>query len=415
MDGRSGLIRTAAMLDAEALLGQLCGVSLRLLCGELGAHKQGLSAAARAAFQQGFIGSRTKKKLLEVDTAHQYARHVTAEKVAEFVAELRAELVGSSLSSRDVGGSLVDNMKFDSLPDHYDTTKGGNATGEFSGASGYASTGTDDCVMPSPRSSVAERSDNVSGSDLPRDFYVGDDLVEGGAQTDLSFPVHDMAAIVPECADSFFDAGFITLAHQVLSRHSACTEHVRCVLDGAPCLDDMQPPAIAEFVALANDEFDDNKVYTDCEHVATLLQASLQALGDLAAECEATSAQVGFECEGEQALDRFAECAHPADSLAALRCAVGKPAEEIKAELYTHLVHTMCGVDGFEVLDVEVDWYESQGQYEVIVTYAGNWNKESATRLHELILSCDCMGSAEFAFFGVARRKGRRHKRQANR
>ena len=63
--------------------------------------------------------------------------------------------------------------------------------------------------MPSPRSSVGERTDDAPGSDLSRDFYVGDELVVGFAQTDLSFPVHDMAAIVPECADSFFDADCI--------------------------------------------------------------------------------------------------------------------------------------------------------------------------------------------------------------
>jgi hypothetical protein len=69
----------------------------------------------------------------------------------------------------------------------------------------------------------------------------------------------------------------------------------------------------------------------------------------------------------------------------------------MKAELFVHLAHNM---DGFKALDVEVDWHE--GQYEVIVTYAGKWkwNKKSAARLHELIAEVAVLGAAEFVVFG---------------
>jgi hypothetical protein len=237
MDGRSGLIKVAVMLDAEALLGQLCAISLRLLCGELGAHKQGLSAAARAAFQQGFIGSRTKKKLLEVDTAHQYARHVTAEKVAEFVAELRAELLGSSLSGREVGGFIVDDMKSNNPPDHCDSTFSDLPSTDCPEAKhdeqehGHEQEQDTTCedvkeaerfdIHSDTEDSTADESGSASCVVWSNDINV---------QTELTFPLHTLACHVASSADDMIEFGLAALAQSSLDAASECRAKVDSIL-----------------------------------------------------------------------------------------------------------------------------------------------------------------------------------------
>ena len=144
---------------------------------------------------------------------------------------------------------------------------------------------------------VAERYDLFDSSDAEGSTADGSNGVSDHAwrhqasavcgadsHTDLSFLEHNMAAFIPGCADPFIDAGLITLAHRALSRPTACSKQVRCVFDGAPSLEYMQLTGFVELDVFAGGGFDVGRVHTDCEHVATLLQASLQALRDFVVE-----------------------------------------------------------------------------------------------------------------------------------
>ena len=60
-----------------------------------------------------------------------------------------------------------------------------------------------------------------------------------------------------------------------------------------------------------------------------------------------------------------------------------KSIDDVRAELNSYLMHAAVSVSGLEVLGVEVDFIA--GRYEVVISYAGTWNKRSASKLHELV------------------------------
>ena len=92
--------------------------------------------------------------------------------------------------------------------------------------------------------------------------------------------------------------------------------------------------------------------------------------------------------------------------------AVGKSLVDVRAELNSHLLHGSRSAIGLEVFEAEVDFYA--GRYEIIVTYAGVWNKQSATQLHEFIIDLECLEGADVEVFGVARQRGRRQRNPRN-
>ena len=71
----------------------------------------------------------------------------------------------------------------------------------------------------------------------------------------------------------------------------------------------------------------------------------------------------------------------------------------MKAELNTYLMQAAVSVSGLVVLGVDVDF--AAGRYEVVIAYAGTWNKRSANRLHELVRRW--MGGHAFEIWGEAR------------
>ena len=84
--------------------------------------------------------------------------------------------------------------------------------------------------------------------------------------------------------------------------------------------------------------------------------------------------------------------------------------DDVRAKLNAHLAHASGNMTGLKVFGVEVDF--NAGRYEVIATYEGSWNKQSANKLHELVISSGGLDGCDVEVFGVARRRGRRHKRR---
>ena len=89
---------------------------------------------------------------------------------------------------------------------------------------------------------------------------------------------------------------------------------------------------------------------------------------------------------------------------------VMKTVEDVRAELYMHLTHSDGSVNGLEVLGVDVDF--SAGRYEVVIAYAGKWNKQSANQLHARIIASNCLDGVDFEIWGEVRSKGRRKTRR---
>ena len=209
------------------------------------------------------------------------------------------------------------------------------------------------------------------------------------SQTEMSFSDHGLACHVASSAEDMVTHGLTSLAFSSLGAVERCKVTVNSILGDCSC-------AAAEEPGLSEEP-----------HCEPLNVREMQCAVDRTAACLK-------RLEGEVNISAGSKgCAGTDDGKHHFQAPeIQSQAGGVQAELYTHLAHTMIGVDGLKVLDVEVGWYENQGHYEVIVTYAGKWNKETANQLHGLILSCDCMADAKFEFFGVARRQGRRKGRR---
>ena len=79
-------------MDAAGEIFALHGEVLRLLCGQLGSHFDGVSSAARAAFRAGSLSSSRKRKITELDVAYHLVRHITAASSKKFMDDLVMEM-----------------------------------------------------------------------------------------------------------------------------------------------------------------------------------------------------------------------------------------------------------------------------------------------------------------------------------
>ena len=80
-----------ASLDssAQAILEAIHGTLLCGLARRIGLHFQGLRQAGRVLRSRGLVLSKTSRKLKDLDTAYNIARHITAVRAGEFVDCLR--------------------------------------------------------------------------------------------------------------------------------------------------------------------------------------------------------------------------------------------------------------------------------------------------------------------------------------
>jgi len=82
----------AAGGEPTALLAVAHGRALRMLCLLLKSHYSGLAAAARAARQRGEISNAMAKRLVTLDNAYAFVRHVSVPMVEDFIAKLDSEI-----------------------------------------------------------------------------------------------------------------------------------------------------------------------------------------------------------------------------------------------------------------------------------------------------------------------------------
>eukprot|EP00929_Paragymnodinium_shiwhaense_P105211 TRINITY_DN7013_c0_g1_i2.p1 TRINITY_DN7013_c0_g1~~TRINITY_DN7013_c0_g1_i2.p1 ORF type:complete len:261 (-),score=45.97 TRINITY_DN7013_c0_g1_i2:74-856(-) len=80
------------MDEAASLLIGLHGRLLRLLCEHERRHYNGLGAAGRCLFRRGVIDGKLKNKLLNLDTATAFVRHVTAPLCDDLHEQVRMQL-----------------------------------------------------------------------------------------------------------------------------------------------------------------------------------------------------------------------------------------------------------------------------------------------------------------------------------
>ena len=76
----------------EALLASVHGHCLRALSDSAGKPFVGLSMAARGCWKDGSISNRMYKKVVRVDTAFAIVRHLTTQRVQQFMVDLGNEL-----------------------------------------------------------------------------------------------------------------------------------------------------------------------------------------------------------------------------------------------------------------------------------------------------------------------------------
>eukprot|EP00929_Paragymnodinium_shiwhaense_P089181 TRINITY_DN49383_c0_g1_i1.p1 TRINITY_DN49383_c0_g1~~TRINITY_DN49383_c0_g1_i1.p1 ORF type:complete len:347 (+),score=41.19 TRINITY_DN49383_c0_g1_i1:64-1104(+) len=80
------------MMDAPALIANLHGQMLRMLCNEMRIHFVGLRSAAAHARRRGLLSNQTVKRLGRLDDAFAVTRHISAPYAKEFVDCVMTEL-----------------------------------------------------------------------------------------------------------------------------------------------------------------------------------------------------------------------------------------------------------------------------------------------------------------------------------
>ena len=93
----------ASKCDAGSSVMELFGSCLRAACRRLGKPKQGLASAAGELYGCGFICSKTRTHLIELDTAFQFVRHATVENNNVFSASPCHELANGDGQARFSG------------------------------------------------------------------------------------------------------------------------------------------------------------------------------------------------------------------------------------------------------------------------------------------------------------------------
>ena len=87
--GNAMAVSQCGAMDAAGLLAQGHATLLRTLSAGMGRHFEGLAQAARS---HPSLPRSLKKKLIQLDSAHNYARHVTKPLIDSFVRDVSAAL-----------------------------------------------------------------------------------------------------------------------------------------------------------------------------------------------------------------------------------------------------------------------------------------------------------------------------------
>jgi hypothetical protein len=97
--------------DKPSLVYMLRDSAMTMLCTSMQQTFEGLSQAARKAHERGSISSKLKTKLINIDIAYNYVRHVDMYRNANFLEELRCSLAGEQ--GKPVSGKAAANDAWD--------------------------------------------------------------------------------------------------------------------------------------------------------------------------------------------------------------------------------------------------------------------------------------------------------------